>query len=153
MAHVVSFSCSLFMILVPLVFNRCKAWWYYYKHWSQTVLMSIFSTYTLCLYFRGITLQAESKKEYEEVKIFLMLLFLHTNEPEDFSFIFLFQWICAINNISRQIYLTDNPEVGVASIFQSIPSTYSPIILQHSKVNYMSRRAVLSCFHRQLQSN
>ncbi|NXS56322.1 DP13B protein, partial [Brachypteracias leptosomus] len=33
----------------------------------------------------GITLQAESKKEYEE-------------------------WICAINNISRQIYLTDNPE-------------------------------------------
>ncbi|XP_036257375.1 DCC-interacting protein 13-beta isoform X2 [Molothrus ater] len=35
----------------------------------------------------GITLQAESKKEYEE-------------------------WICAINNISRQIYLTDNPEVG-----------------------------------------
>ncbi|KAF4800312.1 DCC-interacting protein 13-beta [Turdus rufiventris] len=56
----------------------------------------------------GITLQAESKKEYEE-------------------------WICAINNISRQIYLTDNPEVGVVSIFQSIPSPYSPIILQHSK--------------------
>lgn len=32
--------------------------------------MSTVSTYTLCLYFRGITLQAESKKEYEEVKIF-----------------------------------------------------------------------------------
>uniref|UniRef100_A0AAY4EAR7 DCC-interacting protein 13-beta n=1 Tax=Denticeps clupeoides TaxID=299321 RepID=A0AAY4EAR7_9TELE len=34
----------------------------------------------------SIILQAESKKEYEE-------------------------WICTINNISRQIYLTDNPEV------------------------------------------
>ncbi|XP_075810261.1 DCC-interacting protein 13-beta isoform X5 [Microtus pennsylvanicus] len=34
----------------------------------------------------GIILQAESRKEYEE-------------------------WICAVNNISRQIYLTDNPEV------------------------------------------
>uniref|UniRef100_A0A8C8ARG6 DCC-interacting protein 13-beta n=1 Tax=Otus sunia TaxID=257818 RepID=A0A8C8ARG6_9STRI len=44
----------------------------------------------------GITLQAESKKEYEE-------------------------WISAINNISRQIYLTDNPEVGasVRSCFHS----------------------------------
>uniref|UniRef100_A0A674AGM1 DCC-interacting protein 13-beta n=1 Tax=Salmo trutta TaxID=8032 RepID=A0A674AGM1_SALTR len=33
----------------------------------------------------SMTLQAESKKEYEE-------------------------WICTLNNISRQIYLTDNPE-------------------------------------------
>lgn len=42
-----------------------------------------------------------------------MLLFLYTNELEEFNFIFFpFQWICAINNISRQIYLTDNPEVG-----------------------------------------
>lgn len=23
------------------------------------------------------------------------------------------QWICTLNNISRQIYLTDNPEVGL----------------------------------------
>jgi len=41
-----------------------------------------------------------------------MLLFLYTSELEEFNFIFPFQWICAINNISRQIYLTDNPEVG-----------------------------------------
>uniref|UniRef100_A0A671KAV5 DCC-interacting protein 13-beta n=1 Tax=Sinocyclocheilus anshuiensis TaxID=1608454 RepID=A0A671KAV5_9TELE len=36
----------------------------------------------------SLILQAESKKEYEE-------------------------WICTLNNISRQIYLTDNPEVCV----------------------------------------
>uniref|UniRef100_A0A8C6TYQ5 Adaptor protein, phosphotyrosine interaction, PH domain and leucine zipper containing 2 n=1 Tax=Neogobius melanostomus TaxID=47308 RepID=A0A8C6TYQ5_9GOBI len=35
----------------------------------------------------SMILQAESKKEYEE-------------------------WICTVNNISRQIYLTDNPEVS-----------------------------------------
>lgn len=40
-----------------------------------------------------------------------MSLFLYTSDLEDFNFIFPFQWICAINNISRQIYLTDNPEV------------------------------------------
>lgn len=26
--------------------------------------------------------------------------------------LFLLQWICTVNNISRQIYLTDNPEVA-----------------------------------------
>lgn len=26
-------------------------------------------------------------------------------------YVFLLQWICTINNISKQIYLTENPEV------------------------------------------
>lgn len=60
------------MIFVPLMVNRDKVWWLYYKTGSQTFLpflLSTVSTDTLCLHFRGITLQAESKKEYEEVKI------------------------------------------------------------------------------------
>uniref|UniRef100_A0A665X9Q0 Adaptor protein, phosphotyrosine interaction, PH domain and leucine zipper containing 2 n=1 Tax=Echeneis naucrates TaxID=173247 RepID=A0A665X9Q0_ECHNA len=40
----------------------------------------------------SMILQAESKKEYEE-------------------------WICTVNNISRQIYLTDNPEVNPGGVF------------------------------------
>ncbi|PIO00693.1 hypothetical protein AB205_0128870, partial [Aquarana catesbeiana] len=46
----------------------------------------------------SIILQAEGKREYEE-------------------------WICAINNISRQIYLTDNPEaVAISeSLRQNVP--------------------------------
>lgn len=82
-----------------------------------------------------------------------MLLFLYTSELEDFNLFFPFQWICAINNISRQIYLTDNPEVGACfhlSVHSfNLPSHYS----SHGNVKYMSKRAVLSCFHRQLQSN
>uniref|UniRef100_A0A8D2L2A3 DCC-interacting protein 13-beta n=1 Tax=Varanus komodoensis TaxID=61221 RepID=A0A8D2L2A3_VARKO len=50
----------------------------------------------------GITLQAESKKEYEE-------------------------WICAINNISRQIYLTDNPEAVAIKLNQTALQAVTPI--------------------------
>lgn len=50
----------------------------------------------------GITLQAESKKEYEE-------------------------WICAINNISRQIYLTDNPEAVAIRLNQTALQAVTPI--------------------------
>ncbi|KFP80087.1 DCC-interacting protein 13-beta, partial [Acanthisitta chloris] len=50
----------------------------------------------------GITLQAESKKEYEE-------------------------WICAINNISRQIYLTDNPEAAAIKLNQTALQAVTPI--------------------------
>ncbi|CAO2581262.1 DCC-interacting protein 13-beta [Lemmus lemmus] len=57
----------------------------------------------------GIILQAESRKEYEE-------------------------WICAVNNISRQIYLTDNPEVI---------STCLPTL--HCKVGIPSRTERVSC--------
>lgn len=57
------------MIFVPLMVNRDKVWWLYYKTGSQTFPLPTASTDILCLHFRGITLQAESKKEYEEVKI------------------------------------------------------------------------------------
>uniref|UniRef100_A0A8C5U4C5 DCC-interacting protein 13-beta n=1 Tax=Malurus cyaneus samueli TaxID=2593467 RepID=A0A8C5U4C5_9PASS len=50
----------------------------------------------------GITLQAESRKEYEE-------------------------WICAINNISRQIYLTDNPEAAAIKLNQTALQAVTPI--------------------------
>ncbi|XP_074864003.1 DCC-interacting protein 13-beta [Carettochelys insculpta] len=50
----------------------------------------------------GITLQAESKKEYEE-------------------------WICAINNISRQIYLTENPEAVAIKLNQTALQAVTPI--------------------------
>uniref|UniRef100_A0A8D0CAZ2 DCC-interacting protein 13-beta n=1 Tax=Salvator merianae TaxID=96440 RepID=A0A8D0CAZ2_SALMN len=50
----------------------------------------------------GITLQAEGKKEYEE-------------------------WICAINNISRQIYLTDNPEAVAIRLNQTALQAVTPI--------------------------
>ncbi|XP_063164500.1 DCC-interacting protein 13-beta [Candoia aspera] len=50
----------------------------------------------------GITLQAESKKEYEE-------------------------WICAINNISRQIYLTDNPEAVAIRLNQTALQAVTPV--------------------------
>uniref|UniRef100_A0A8D0GCG5 DCC-interacting protein 13-beta n=1 Tax=Sphenodon punctatus TaxID=8508 RepID=A0A8D0GCG5_SPHPU len=50
----------------------------------------------------GITLQAESKKEYEE-------------------------WISAINNISRQIYLTDNPEAVAIRLNQTAMQAVTPI--------------------------
>uniref|UniRef100_A0A0F7Z8W2 DCC-interacting protein 13-beta n=1 Tax=Crotalus adamanteus TaxID=8729 RepID=A0A0F7Z8W2_CROAD len=51
----------------------------------------------------GITLQAESKKEYEE-------------------------WISAINNISRQIYLTDNPEAVAIRLNQTALQAVTPIM-------------------------
>ncbi|XP_052608872.1 DCC-interacting protein 13-beta isoform X5 [Peromyscus californicus insignis] len=51
---------------------------------------------------RGIILQAESRKEYEE-------------------------WICAINNISRQIYLTDNPEAVAIKLNQTALQAVTPI--------------------------
>ncbi|XP_050995649.1 DCC-interacting protein 13-beta isoform X2 [Acomys russatus] len=50
----------------------------------------------------GLILQAESRKEYEE-------------------------WICAINNISRQIYLTDNPEAVAIKLNQTALQAVTPI--------------------------
>nr|XP_048274187.1 DCC-interacting protein 13-beta isoform X2 [Myodes glareolus] len=50
----------------------------------------------------GIILQAESRKEYEE-------------------------WICAVNNISRQIYLTDNPEAVAIKLNQTALQAVTPI--------------------------
>lgn len=50
----------------------------------------------------GIILQAESRKENEE-------------------------WICAINNISRQIYLTDNPEAVAIRLNQTALQAVTPI--------------------------
>ncbi|VTJ52079.1 Hypothetical predicted protein [Marmota monax] len=49
----------------------------------------------------GIILQAESRKENEE-------------------------WICAINNISRQIYLTDNPEAVAIKLNQKALQAVTP---------------------------
>ncbi|XP_027450732.1 DCC-interacting protein 13-beta isoform X5 [Zalophus californianus] len=51
---------------------------------------------------RGIILQAESRKENEE-------------------------WISAINNISRQIYLTDNPEAVAIKLNQTALQAVTPI--------------------------
>ncbi|KAL1765528.1 DCC-interacting protein 13-beta isoform X1 [Sigmodon hispidus] len=50
----------------------------------------------------GIILQAESRKEYEE-------------------------WICAVNNISRQIYLSDNPEAVAIKLNQTALQAVTPI--------------------------
>ncbi|XP_042549165.1 DCC-interacting protein 13-beta [Dipodomys spectabilis] len=50
----------------------------------------------------GITLQAESRKEHEE-------------------------WICAIHNISRQIYLTENPEAVAIKLNQTALQAVTPI--------------------------
>ncbi|XP_023584770.1 DCC-interacting protein 13-beta [Trichechus manatus latirostris] len=50
----------------------------------------------------GIILQAESRKENDE-------------------------WICAINNISRQIYLTDNPEAVAIKLNQTALEAVTPI--------------------------
>ncbi|XP_048876309.1 DCC-interacting protein 13-beta isoform X6 [Brienomyrus brachyistius] len=50
----------------------------------------------------SLTLQAESKKEYEE-------------------------WICTLNNISRQIYLTDNPEAVAIRLNQTAIQAVTPI--------------------------
>ncbi|XP_061139747.1 DCC-interacting protein 13-beta [Syngnathus typhle] len=50
----------------------------------------------------SMILQAESKKEYEE-------------------------WICTINNISRQIYLTDNPEAVAIRLNQTAIQAVTPV--------------------------
>ncbi|XP_035379701.1 DCC-interacting protein 13-beta [Electrophorus electricus] len=50
----------------------------------------------------SLILQAESKREYEE-------------------------WICTINNISRQIYLTDNPEAVAIRLNQTAIQAVTPI--------------------------
>uniref|UniRef100_A0A8C7MRE2 DCC-interacting protein 13-beta n=1 Tax=Oncorhynchus kisutch TaxID=8019 RepID=A0A8C7MRE2_ONCKI len=50
----------------------------------------------------SMILQAESKKEYEE-------------------------WICTLNNISRQIYLTDNPEAVAIRLNQTAIQAVTPI--------------------------
>ncbi|XP_047451526.1 DCC-interacting protein 13-beta isoform X2 [Mugil cephalus] len=50
----------------------------------------------------SMILQAESKREYEE-------------------------WICTVNNISRQIYLTDNPEAVAIRMNQSAIQAVTPI--------------------------
>uniref|UniRef100_A0A673IXZ7 DCC-interacting protein 13-beta-like n=1 Tax=Sinocyclocheilus rhinocerous TaxID=307959 RepID=A0A673IXZ7_9TELE len=51
---------------------------------------------------KSLILQAESKKEYEE-------------------------WICTLNNISRQIYLTDNPEAVAIRLHQTALQAVTPI--------------------------
>ncbi|XP_038561118.1 DCC-interacting protein 13-beta [Micropterus salmoides] len=50
----------------------------------------------------SMILQAESKREYEE-------------------------WICTVNNISRQIYLTDNPEAVAIRLNQTAIQAVTPI--------------------------
>lgn len=40
-----------------------------------------------------------------------------------FSFPSLFQWICTINNISKQIYLSENPEVTSLKLIISVMSS------------------------------
>ncbi|KAM5332554.1 DCC-interacting protein 13-beta isoform 1-T1 [Glossophaga mutica] len=50
----------------------------------------------------GIILQAESRKENEE-------------------------WICAVNNISRQIYLTDNPEAVAIKLNETALQAVTPV--------------------------
>lgn len=44
----------------------------------------------------------------------LTILELHTDLM--WKCVFVFQWICTVNNISRQIYLTDNPEVKLLTL-------------------------------------
>uniref|UniRef100_A0A8C6XUR0 Adaptor protein, phosphotyrosine interacting with PH domain and leucine zipper 2 n=1 Tax=Naja naja TaxID=35670 RepID=A0A8C6XUR0_NAJNA len=63
----------------------------------------------------GITLQAESRKEYEE-------------------------WISAINNISRQIYLTDNPEAVAIRLNQTALQAVTPITSFETKQGSHSSR-------------
>uniref|UniRef100_A0AAY5L1L6 PID domain-containing protein n=1 Tax=Esox lucius TaxID=8010 RepID=A0AAY5L1L6_ESOLU len=41
--------------------------------------------------------------------------------------VFPFQWICTLNNISRQIYLTDNPEAVAIRLNQSAIQAVTPI--------------------------
>uniref|UniRef100_A0A8C7III7 DCC-interacting protein 13-beta n=1 Tax=Oncorhynchus kisutch TaxID=8019 RepID=A0A8C7III7_ONCKI len=62
----------------------------------------------------SMILQAESKKEYEE-------------------------WICTLNNISRQIYLTDNPEAVAIRLNQTAIQAVTPI------TSFERRGEVSSC--------
>ncbi|XP_032349333.1 DCC-interacting protein 13-beta isoform X4 [Camelus ferus] len=69
----------------------------------------------------GIILQAESRKENEE-------------------------WICAVNNISRQIYLTDNPEAVAIKLNQTALQAVTPI-------TSFARKQENSCPSQNLQSS
>ncbi|XP_021090771.1 DCC-interacting protein 13-beta isoform X3 [Mesocricetus auratus] len=70
---------------------------------------------------RGIILQAESRKEYEE-------------------------WICAINNISRQIYLTDNPEAVAIKLNQTALQAVTPI-------TSFGKKQESSCFSQNMKTS
>ncbi|XP_041110119.1 DCC-interacting protein 13-beta-like isoform X1 [Polyodon spathula] len=65
---------------------------------------------------RCITLQAESKKEYEE-------------------------WICSLNNISRQIYLTDNPKAVAIRLNQTAIQAVTPITSFEKRHDTCAERA------------
>uniref|UniRef100_W5NEG4 Adaptor protein, phosphotyrosine interacting with PH domain and leucine zipper 2 n=1 Tax=Lepisosteus oculatus TaxID=7918 RepID=W5NEG4_LEPOC len=82
----------------------------------------------------SIILQAESKKEYEE-------------------------WICALNNISRQIYLTDNPEAVAIRLNQTAIQAVTPVTsfekrhesLQPERVTRSQARGLYSTLGRTIQ--
>uniref|UniRef100_A0A671K8X9 DCC-interacting protein 13-beta n=1 Tax=Sinocyclocheilus anshuiensis TaxID=1608454 RepID=A0A671K8X9_9TELE len=69
----------------------------------------------------SLILQAESKKEYEE-------------------------WICTLNNISRQIYLTDNPEAVAIRLHQTALQAVTPI-------TSFEKRVEESCFSSSVERN
>ncbi|XP_051916678.1 DCC-interacting protein 13-beta isoform X1 [Hippocampus zosterae] len=73
----------------------------------------------------SMILQAESKKEYEEVRTNLhrgTLVFLAV-----ITLVLPPQWICTVNNISRQIYLTDNPEAVAIRLNQTAIQAVTPV--------------------------
>lgn len=122
--------------------------------WSQTVLVSNVSTDTLCLYFRGITLQAESRKEYEEVKIFSWFCYscIQVSLENSISFFPSSGYVPLTTSPDRSISLTIH-RWELFSMCKFIPSNLlSPSSLRGS-VKYVCKRAVCSCFHRQLQSS
>uniref|UniRef100_A0A8U7P4W5 Adaptor protein, phosphotyrosine interacting with PH domain and leucine zipper 1 n=1 Tax=Corvus moneduloides TaxID=1196302 RepID=A0A8U7P4W5_CORMO len=63
-----------------------------------------------------------------EDRRYLVLHFCLENMTNDFIFFFLplFQWICTINNISKQIYLSENPEEIAARVNQSALEAVTP---------------------------
>ncbi|XP_078091273.1 DCC-interacting protein 13-beta [Mustelus asterias] len=69
----------------------------------------------------SIILQAEGKQEYEE-------------------------WICTINNISRQIYLTDNPEAIAIRLNQTAVDAVTPMsTFQKKHESFRPERAANEC--------
>uniref|UniRef100_A0A672ZR79 Adaptor protein, phosphotyrosine interaction, PH domain and leucine zipper containing 2 n=1 Tax=Sphaeramia orbicularis TaxID=375764 RepID=A0A672ZR79_9TELE len=62
----------------------------------------------------SMILQAESKREYEE-------------------------WICTVNNISRQIYLTDNPEAVAIRLNQTAIQAVTPITSFEKIIKFSNR--------------
>ncbi|XP_078409883.1 DCC-interacting protein 13-beta isoform X1 [Cetorhinus maximus] len=69
----------------------------------------------------SIILQAEGKQEYEE-------------------------WICTINNISRQIYLTDNPEAIAIRLNQTAVEAVTPMsTFQKKHESFRPQRAESEC--------